>query len=169
MGMFLFALWRLCSSLLEWLKRRNNVSGIEIESLDTGLLADLLALLLWLDRKARRMADYVTQFVRRKMGTAGEPTWTSVYAGLVRWAAKKVQPRKPSQSAHEYQAALSELLPAATPDLAFVTDSYAHARYGGYEPDGRTVQEMQLAVHRIRRVPRRRGADRTNTQTEGAE
>jgi len=169
MGMFLFALWRLCSSLLEWLKRRSNVSGIEIESLDTGLLADLLALLLWLDRTVRQAANHVTRFARSRMGSAGEPTWTSVYAGLVRWAAKKVQPRELSQSVHEYQAALSALLPAATPDLAFVTDTYARARYGGREPDGSTVQEMQLAVHRICRVPRRRGADHTNTQTEGAE
>ena len=168
-GMFLFALWRLCSALLEWLKRRSNVSGIEIESLDTGLLADLLALLLWLDRKVRQAASYVTRIARRTMGSAGEPTWTSVYAGLVRWAARKVQPRHPSQSVNEYQAALGELLPAATADLAFVTDTYARARYGGHEPDGSTVQEMHSAVHRIRRAPRRRGAGHTNTQTEGAE
>lgn len=169
MGMFLFALWRLCSSLLEWLKRRSNVSGIEIESLDTGLLADLLALLLWLDRRVRQAANHVARFARQKMGATGEPTWTSVYAGLVHWAARKVLPREPSQSAHEYQATLSELLPAATADLAFVTDTYARARYGGHEPDGSTVQEMHSAVHRIRRAPRRRGADHTNTQTEGAE
>ena len=30
MGMFLFALWRLCTMVLEWLKRRGNSSGVEI-------------------------------------------------------------------------------------------------------------------------------------------
>lgn len=169
MGMFLFALWRLCSMVLDWLKRRSDMAGIEVESLDSGFLADLRALLRWLERKARLVVQHVARFSRMKLGASDEPTWSSIYVNLVRWAGKKLTPREPSQSAHEYQAVLSELAPAAAPDLAFVTETYARARYGGHEPDSHLLQEMQAAVHRIRTAPRRHHTSSTSTISEGAE
>lgn len=168
-GMLLFALWRMCTMVLDWLRRRGSVAGIEIESLDSGLLADLLAMLLWLERKTKYVAALVARFVNTRLGTVGQPTWGSVYAGLMHWARKKVAPREPSQSVHEYQSVLSAFLPSAVPDLSFVTEVYARARYGGREPDATTVSEMQRAVQRIRKSPRRRDADRTNTRIEGAQ
>lgn len=155
LGMALFALWRLCSMLLDWLKRRGDATGVEIESLDSGLLADLLALLLWTERSVRRLASRLMAFARGRLGAAVEPTWTSIYAGLTRWTARKVLPREPWQSIHEYEALLSARMPAATEDLAFVTDTFARARYGGLEPGQATVEAMQHAVNRIRKAPRR--------------
>lgn len=169
LGMFLFALWRLCSMVLEWLKRRSNMAGVEVESLEGGLLADLLGLLLWVDRQGRRLAAFVSRYVGRWLTPGGQPTCGAIYAGFLRWAGRKVQLRIPSQSAHEYQAALSELIPAATTDLAFVTRTYTRARYGRWEPDDSALQEMQSAVQRIRKAPRRRNAGGTNTLVEGAE
>ncbi len=125
LGMLLFALWRVCTMVLDWLRRRGSVAGIEIESLDSGLLADLLAMLLWLERQAKHVAALVSRFVRNRLGAAAQPTWGSVYAGFMRWARKKLVPRQPSQSVHEYQSVLGEFLPSAAPDLAFVTEVYA--------------------------------------------
>jgi len=169
LGMFLFALWRLCSMVLDWLKRRSNMAGVEVESLDTGFLADLRALLHWLDRNVRKLAQHIARIARRSVRTSDVPTWSATYINLIHWAGKKLQPRKPSQSAHEYQAALAEMIPAAALDLAFVTNTYAQARYGRHQPDGAVLQEMQSAVRRIRSAPRRKASDTTSTSTEGAE
>jgi len=168
LGMLLFALWRLCSMILDWLRRRGDASGVEIESLDSGLLADLLSLLLWLDRNLRRAFNQALAFVRARLGNRIEPTWLSVYSGLSRWAAKKVLPRAPWQSIHEYQAALATRLPTATQELAFVTETYARARYGRIDPERTTVEAMQHAVSRIRRAPRRKVVPAGNqNKTEG--
>ncbi|MBN1152759.1 MAG: DUF4129 domain-containing protein [Dehalococcoidia bacterium] len=169
LGMALFALWRICSMVLEWLKRRGDASGVEIESLDSGLLADLLALIVWVQRKLRHAVNRLTSFVLSRIGAAGEPTWSSVYQGLTHWTSRKVLPRETWQSAHEYQSALSMRMPVAAGDLAFVTATYAEARYGGREPDRTTIQEMQHAVSRIRKAPRPRRIPTETTQTEGEE
>ncbi|MCK9356511.1 MAG: DUF4129 domain-containing protein, partial [Dehalococcoidia bacterium] len=84
------------------------------------------------------------------------------------WTGRKLRPRRASESAHEYRAVLSELLPAASPDLAYVTETYARARYGGHEPDSSALQEMQQAVQRMRKLPRQRRGSRMTTTGEGA-
>ncbi len=168
-GMLLFALWRICEAVLQWLRRRGNMTGIEIESLDSGLLADLLALLLWLKRESLGVWLRIKAFLQRSLRAEKDISWGTLYAELLRWAGKKLQPRAPSQSAHEYQYVLSGLLPAASPDLAYVTETYSRARYGGYEPDDEALRQMQQAVHRIRHLPRRRQHKAETTKIEGAE
>lgn len=169
LGMALLSLWRLCSMILDWLKRRGDASGVQIESLESGLLADLLALLFWIDRTMNRLLNRVASFIRRRLGPVAEPTWTSIYIGLTRWAARKVLPRQPWQSVHEYQALLVEHMPDAIDELAYVTETYALARYGGLEPECATVQEMQRAATRIRKTPRARVTRAQINKTEGEE
>ncbi len=169
MGMFLLALWRIFSTILGWLKRRSNMNGVEVESLSSGFLADLLAFMLWFERAGHALAARFRKFARSRFGPSGKPTWSSIYLNFARWAGKKLAPREPSQSAHEYQEALSRLLPAASRDLALITDTYARARYGRYEPDNEALREMQSAVLRIRTAPRRPKNRVVITLTEGAQ
>ncbi len=164
LGMMLVALWRICSAVLEWLRRRGNTEGVEVERLDSGLLGDLLAWLQWLTERPGSLLRRLRVLLRRLAGEGDPASWNAVYSNMVRWAGRKLRPRSPSESAHEYQAILSELLPAASPDLAYVTETYARARYGGHEPDGDGLLEMQRAVGRIRRSPRRRRSDPTETK-----
>ena len=169
MGMFLMALWRIFSTVLAWLKRRGDMTGVEVESLSTGFFADLLALLLWFERTVNALVARVKRFVHSRLGSSSAPTWNSIYLNFVRWSGKKLKSREPSQSPHEYEVTLSALLPAAALDLAFITDTYARARYGKHEPDGAALEEMQLAVQRIRTAPRRPRTGSTITLAEGAE
>ena len=49
---------------------------------------------------------------------------------------------------------LATLIPEATPDLSFVTESYVQARYGVWTPDPDTVDQMAQATKRIRKARR---------------
>ncbi len=164
-GMVLFALWRICSQILDWFKRRSDTRGIEMESLDSGLLADILAFLLWVRDGVSRMAHRAMQLITRTMPHQGEQTWSEVYASFVRWSGRRIRARRISESVHEYQRALSQLHPDASPELILVTDIYARARYGGHVPDTVTVREMAQAALRIRRT-RRRQTSETDLSTE---
>ncbi len=166
-GMVLFSLYRICGMVLDWLKRRSDSRGIEIESLDTGFLADLLALLFWCGRGIRKSAQAFVRFVRHGTQTTADMSWMSMYDALLRWTGKRLQVRASSQSVHEYQAALSRLLPAAAADLEYVTDTYARARYGGHEPEREALNQMSEAVQRIRKAPRGRRPIITDPQMEG--
>jgi hypothetical protein len=163
LGMMLFALWRLCGMVLDWLKRRSNMAGVEVESLDTGLLADLIALLLWLMHRGTDLMQRIRRILGRVTGTQEASSWSTVYAGLVRWAARNLRPRESGESATEYQSALSSLLPAASTDLASVTEVYTRARYGAHEPDNDAMEEMRQAIRRIRALPRPRKRSSENT------
>jgi len=169
LGMTLVALWRMCSAVLEWLRHRGNAAGVEVERLDSGLLADLVVWLHWLARQPAHLVHRAAVLFGQWMGTARVVTWATVYADMLRWTGRKLRPRRASESAHEYGTVLSELLPAASPDLAYVTETYARARYGGHEPDSDALHEMQQAVQRMRRLPRPRGSGGTTTTGEGAE
>lgn len=166
LGMVLFALWRICSQILDWLKRRSDARGVEVESLDSGLLADILAFLVWLRDGVNRLAQRAMCQVLRTMPRGSDQTWTDVYASFAQWSSKRLRARWVSESVHEYQRALSELHPAAEQDLLLVTDVYARARYGKYEPDRETVHEMIQAVQRIRRTPSRKAGE-IQSATEG--
>ena len=146
----------MCSAALEWLRRLGRPAAVEVESLDTGLLADLTALFLWLARQPANLLRRAATRLRAWAGAPEELNWNAVYGEMLRWAGRKLRPRAACESAHEYQMVLSALVPAASPDLAFVTETYARARYGGYEPDVKKLTEMRQAVHRIRQAPRPR-------------
>lgn len=167
LAMVLVSLWRICSMVFDWLKRRSDMRGVEMESLNTGLLADLLALLVWLGDRIRLLATAAIRFVQHRTRDTGEMTWSSMYAALLHWAGKRLLTRDSYLSVHEYQVRLSELLPAAAPDLAYVTNIYARARYGRHEPDPETLEAMSGAIGRIRKAPRPRKARTINPPIEG--
>ncbi|MCK9357401.1 MAG: hypothetical protein M0R22_09715, partial [Dehalococcoidia bacterium] len=106
LGMMLVALWRICSAMLEWLRHRGNAAGVEVEKLDSGLLADLVAWLHWLARQPANLVHRTTVFFGRWIGTARVVTWATVYADMLLWAGRKLRPRVASESAHEYRAVL---------------------------------------------------------------
>jgi hypothetical protein len=168
LGMLLYGLWQLCSQVLAWLRRRMDMGeGAELESLDTGFLSELAAFVRRMVALVRTMAARVFAAVLRTGGRGQPATVRTVYVGFVRWAGKKVLAREPWQSPHEYMSTLAEYLPAATPDLAVLTEAYVLARYGQHEPDDGIVDEMTGACKRIRRTPRVRKHDSSHEHKEG--
>jgi len=170
LGMLLYALWIVCSQVLAWLRRRMDMGeGAELESLDMGFLSELAAFMRQMFARACTMAARLVSAVLRTGGRGQPATVRTVYAGFVRWAGRKVLAREPWQSPYEYMSALAEYLPAATLDLAMVTEPYVLARYGRHEPDDGIVEEMIGACTRIRRTPRVRKHDSSHTHKEGGE
>ncbi len=166
-GMLLFGLWRLLGQVLEWLRRRSLSAGIEMESLDTGFLSDLLALMRWIETRTRHLFRRLAELAGRSGDTA-TPTVASLYADLLRWAGKKLHAREPSQSPYEYQTELQQRLPAAADDLALMTETYVCMRYGRYEPESADVEAMARASHRIRHATRPRGPDTSTKEGEAS-
>jgi len=152
-GMLLFGLWRLLGQVLAWMRRRSLSSGIEMESLNSGLLSDLLALMRWVEERFRRLLGRLAGLVGRT-GVTTAPTVFSLYRDLLKWAAKKLHAREPSQSPYEYQKALQGLLPSAAEDLALVTETYVRIRYGRYEPEDADIEAVARASRRIRHAKR---------------
>jgi len=157
-GMLLFGLWRLLGQILAWMKRRSLSSGIEMESLDFGFLSDLLALMKWIENRFQRMWRRLAGLLGRT-GIAAAPTVNTLYRDLLKWAAKRVLARAPSDSPYEYQKALGQLLPSAADDLALLTETYVCMRYGRYEPEESDIQAMARASHRIRHAKQQRRPD----------
>ncbi|MCK9356237.1 MAG: DUF4129 domain-containing protein [Dehalococcoidia bacterium] len=164
-GMLLFGLWRLCGQILAWLRRRSMSAGIEMESLDTGFLSDLLALMRWIETRIQHLFRRLAELAGRSGGAAA-PTVASLYADLLRWAGRKLHAREPSQSPYEYQTELQQLLPTAADDLALVTETYVCMRYGRYEPESADIEAMARASHRIRHATRLKGPDTSTKEGE---
>ena len=156
LGLLFIALWRLCSVLLERLRRLQAGSGEERESLDSGLLADLVALFLALQNRVDTLVRRLRTAIQQLSGKREPASARTVYLRFSSWAGKRVARREPWQSPHEYMRVLATLIPEATPDLSFVTESYVQARYGVWTPDPDTVDQMAQATKRIRKARRTR-------------
>jgi len=167
MGTLLVALWRICAALLERLRRGQPDSGEERESLENGFLADLLALLHILRTRIGTLARGIqTAWATRLRGR--EPTTSrAVYLRFLGWAAKKVARREPWQSPHEYSFALAGLIPDAALELAYITDNYVQARYGGREPSRDTVEQMARAIEQIKKAHKTRPTPMSRESQEG--
>ena len=90
----------------------------------------------------------------KRLGKHEPTTARSVYRRFLTWANKKLAPRESWQSPHEYLAILAGLIPDAAPELAYITDNYVQARYGGYELAPGTTENMTQAFTQIRKARR---------------
>lgn len=158
LGVLLFALWRMCAQVLEWLRRRRHpVEGAVIES-SGSFWADLYALGARIAALIRRVARRLRAAFAAGVDTSGR-TGVDIYLHMIRWASRKVLPRRPWQSPYEYLESLRPLLPAAAQDLAFVTNSYVHERYGGRRVPEDVRADMEAAVQRIKRAGHKRSEE----------
>ncbi len=149
LGVLLFALWRICEQVLQWLrKRRQPLEGAVVES-SGSFWADLTALVARIAAMMRRTGSALLARLKTQ-GNASRRTGIDIYLQMIRWTDKKVLRRKPWQSPHEYLRSLVAFMPAAAQDLAFVTDSYVRERYGRRPVPEEVRTEMDVAVHRIR-------------------
>ncbi len=94
---------------------------VELWSIAGDILKGLKTLVIYLMGRIR--AYYARRAANEALGSA-----RAVYRELLRWMAKRA-PRKPSQTAAEYLAVLTEVFPLQKNELTLITQTYLQARY----------------------------------------
>ncbi len=157
-ALFIFAVWRISSDVVRWLRRKlAGAAGAQFESMPGAFRADLLGLL---KRLLHKLAGIRFPFRRRKRGDnvpPGTAPVRQVYRQLLRWAAAAGCPRDVWQTPLEYCGRLGERLPEAVADLDLVTQMYVRARYGARfatpdELDGLNRAWRRLKQARLRKT-----------------
>jgi hypothetical protein len=130
-GLLLFALWRISTALIGWLRRRLAATGgAEYEQMPGAFRADLLR---FLKNLLLRLLG-LRRLFRRKAGA--EPivpeiaSVRQIYRQFLSWAAAFGFPRQMSQTPHEYLYEMVRWLPEAEGDMDLITQQYVRARYG---------------------------------------
>jgi hypothetical protein len=98
--------------------------------------------------------------LRRRFGRPAEPA--AVYRAVAGLAGRLGYPRRPTQTVYEYLGSLSDIVPAARPDLQLVARSTVEATYGRrrFGADrlsalGRAQRRLRVALLRLAFAPRR--------------
>jgi hypothetical protein len=78
------------------------------------------------------------------------------YLSAARRAAQIGQPRQPSQTPHEYKAALDRRFADLEPDLTGLTDAFVEARYSPHPVQQEDVEEVKPLWQRIKAALRQR-------------
>jgi hypothetical protein len=77
------------------------------------------------------------------------------YISVERRAAQSGQPRRPSQTPHEYEAALRGRYPELEPDLGELTDAFVTARYSAQTVEEEDVEAVKPFWERVKAALRR--------------
>jgi hypothetical protein len=153
LGMIVFALWRMSSDLVKWLRRKlTTTQGAEVESLSGGFKADLLALLEQIMAKLHRLRHIFHWRKSKKPLPQETASVRDIYRQFLRWTARKGCPMKPHQTPSEHLRTMEHLLPAAQDDLQFITQQYLHARYSPSPPGESVLNQLTQAWHRLKRI-----------------
>ena len=89
-------------------------------------------------------------FVRRHLGRPAEPA--SVYRTVAGLAGRLGYPRRPTETVYEYLGALSDIVPAARPELQLVARSTVEATYGRRRFGADRLSALGTAQRRLRVV-----------------
>lgn len=153
LGMLVFALWRMSSDLVKWLRRKlTTTQGAEIESLSGGLKTDILALLERIMLKLRGLRHIFHWQKSKKPLPRETASVRDIYRQFLRWTARKGYPMNPYQTPSEHLRAMESLLPAAQDDLRFITQQYIHARYSPSPPGENVLKQLEQTWHRLKRI-----------------
>ncbi|MBI2869965.1 MAG: DUF4129 domain-containing protein [Chloroflexi bacterium] len=127
-GLFFFAMWRVSSGIIAWLKRRLASPGAEYETMRGAFRADLLG---WLKRLLSLLG--LRRFLRPRPAPLAPEVSTvrQIYVQLLGWAAAGGHPRGASETPYEYLYALSGSLAEHQTELRLITHEYVRTRYGG--------------------------------------
>ncbi len=153
LGMIVFALWRMSSDLVKWLRRKlTTTQGAEVESLSGGFKADILALLEQIMAKLHKLRHIFHWRKSKKPLPRETASVRDIYRQFLRWTARKGCPMKPHQTPSEHLRTMEHLLPAAQDDLQFITQQYLHARYSPSPPGESVLNQLTQAWHRLKRI-----------------
>jgi len=151
-GLLVFALWRISSQIVAWLRRRlASMAGAELEPLPGSFRADLLNFLKSILFGLFRI-KMPLRFRRKPKSFLPEvATVRQIYRHFLNWAAAGGYPRRLSQTPHEYLFALADLLPESREELAFITQHYVSVRYGNSLPTENELSQLRQSWQKIER------------------
>ncbi len=164
-GLVLFALWRISSQIIGWLRRRLAMSGVETEPMTGAFKSDLLSLLKLLLSKLLGLLP--SRFMRKSRSALPEAASVrQVYRQLLRWAAAHGYPRRTFQTPFEYYFTLAGVVPEAQEDLDFITRQYVRVRYNSAPPEESELSRLKQSWHNIRQIRLKKSAQ-TGDKTDG--
>lgn len=170
-GLGLFALWRIVSQLINWMRHRADRGKVVIESLPGAFRFDLARLF----RRILSWFGGLSLFNRFRRDSREEPgpmtSMRRLYADMLRWGAESGIPRGSSQTPFEYQEMLCTVLPAYQTQVTSITEGYVRAKYGGQPPNEGELRRLREDRRGLkRRAARAVGVKKTNRladETEG--
>ncbi len=153
--LILGALWSVSSQIIHWLRQRlESMNDVEVEPMSGAFLDDLLHLFKGLFLLASRLFRLLSRPLRHKRRIqASSPEISSIrtiYRRMMDWATSAGCPRNAAQTPHEYLNALTQWLPEAGQDLAFITNHYVLVRYGDCPPSHGTLEQVKLTWEKLR-------------------
>jgi hypothetical protein len=162
-SLLLAALWRICSQIFGWFRRKmGEMEDAEVEPLPGAFREDLLNFL----KKLLRIFGFAWPFGKgRKVDPLlpGVDLVCKTYRQLSAWAAKKGQARNKAQTPYEYLPELVAWLPERGGDFAFITEAYVGARYGLTAPTESGLEELRQSWQRVRQTRLKKGSKKLKT------
>jgi hypothetical protein len=152
LGLILFAIYRLTSSIFAWMRRRSARGSGEVETLEGALWADLIN---WFRRIISRIFGINFSSPTKDKLKNMPPEIASVrqlYTQVLRWGKEGGHPRQKSQTANEYQSVINEAIAQNHEELDFITREYNNARYGVALPGKDKLEQLKLNWHNLKRT-----------------
>ncbi len=141
-GIFAFAMWRIGTSVLGWLRRVLTEYGADVEPMEGAFKADFMGLL--------KAFFHLLSFKLRLPGSGPKKisleamTVRQVYGQMLKWGADIGHPRGPAQTPDEYlNGTLNPVMPEQEPGMALITDYYVKARYGSEPLDKEDIGKVK--------------------------
>lgn len=152
-GITIFALWRISSDVLRWLRRKlAGMAGAEFEPLPGAFKSDILGLLKRVLSKILGIKRLFHLRARSAPVRAEVSTVVRIYRQFLRWAAGGGHPRHLSQTPYEYCCELSGIMPEAGEDFDLVTLQYVKARYGAWLTTEDELNKLSQALQRVQKI-----------------
>ncbi|MDO8568222.1 MAG: DUF4129 domain-containing protein, partial [Dehalococcoidales bacterium] len=146
---FLVVLWIIFITARTMIKRRAQPARtivIETSFISLGMLGWLKALRAKIGRIWRLVTSH---WFKRRAPEEEVSSVRALYRTFLQWAEKTV-PRPPSQTALEYEQALSQKFPEKAPDLKLLTGVYVRARYSRNQGSKEEFEAARTAWHKVR-------------------
>lgn len=164
-GLILFALWRMASQIIGWLRRRLAMSGVEMEPMTGAFRADLLGLLKLLLTKLLGLFKRKPKTILTEASSVRQ-----TYRQLLGWAAAHGYPRTAFQTPFEYYGTLAGVLPEAEQELDFITRQYVKVRYNAAPPQDSEVSRIKQCWQNIKqmRLKKKATGDKSDGKDKGS-
>ena len=150
------ALWSVSSSIVRWFAHRlHGDEGAEITSVTGAFREDLIRFIMGLIDRFLALKRRLDRFFRLRNEKKSIPPEVAsvrqVYTQLLKWAASKGCPKDAALTPREYLHRLTEWMPEARWELAFITHQYVHIRYGPSTPTEKVLHKMRQNLRQLKR------------------
>lgn len=150
------ALWSVSSSIVRWFAHRlHGDEGAEVTSVTGAFREDLIRFIMGLINRFLALKRRLDRFFRLRNEKKSIPPEVAsvrqVYAQLLKWAASKGCPKDAALTPREHLHRLTEWMPEARWELAFITHQYVHVRYGPSTPTDKVLHKMRQNLRQVKR------------------